>query len=161
MDCSLPGSTVHEIFQARKLESLPLPSPEDLPDPGIKSASSTFASGFFHHSATGEADLCLMSSKRRNNSVIRVFLIELLWGKNAKSSFYIRLWSLANLNHDFRSWPSGLPSDRDLELRNRKQLAKKRFFKLLYPLPLTHCFFQYRLRVPEQSVLVKKLLRVH
>ena len=27
MDCSLPGSSVHEIFQARVLEWVPLPSP--------------------------------------------------------------------------------------------------------------------------------------
>ena len=33
--CSLPDSSVHEIFQARILESgLPFPSSRDLPDPG-------------------------------------------------------------------------------------------------------------------------------
>ena len=36
MDCNLPGSSVHGILQARTLERLPLPSPGDLPDPGIK-----------------------------------------------------------------------------------------------------------------------------
>ena len=30
--CSLPGSSVHEISQARILEWLPFPPPEDLPD---------------------------------------------------------------------------------------------------------------------------------
>ena len=39
MDCSLPGSSVHGILQARILEWLPLPSPEDLPDPGIEPRS--------------------------------------------------------------------------------------------------------------------------
>ena len=39
MDCSLPGSPVHGIFQARILESLPFPSPGDLPDPGIEPGS--------------------------------------------------------------------------------------------------------------------------
>ena len=34
-----PGSPVHGMFQARILEWLPFPSPRDLPDPGIKSAS--------------------------------------------------------------------------------------------------------------------------
>ena len=34
MDYSLPGSSVHRIFQARILEWLPFPSPGDLPDPG-------------------------------------------------------------------------------------------------------------------------------
>ena len=37
MDCSLPCSSIHGIFQARVLEN---PSPEDLPDPGIEAGSS-------------------------------------------------------------------------------------------------------------------------
>ena len=39
MDCSLPGSSAHGIFQARILEWVPLPIPRDLPDPGIEPAS--------------------------------------------------------------------------------------------------------------------------
>ena len=39
MDCSLPGSSVHGIFQARILEWVAIPSPGDLPDPGIEPAS--------------------------------------------------------------------------------------------------------------------------
>ena len=47
LDCSLSGSSVHEIVQARILEGiviplasgLPFPSPGDLPDPGIKPGS--------------------------------------------------------------------------------------------------------------------------
>ena len=39
MDCSPPGSSVHEIFQARILEGLPFPSPGDLPNPGIEPRS--------------------------------------------------------------------------------------------------------------------------
>jgi len=39
MDCSLPGSSVHEILQARILEWAAFPSPGDLPDPGIKPKS--------------------------------------------------------------------------------------------------------------------------
>ena len=35
MDCSLPGSAVHGLVQARMLEWLPSPSPRDLPDPEI------------------------------------------------------------------------------------------------------------------------------
>ena len=38
MDCSLPGSSVHGITQARILE-LPFPPPENIPDPGIKPTS--------------------------------------------------------------------------------------------------------------------------
>ena len=40
MDCSLPGSSVHGIFQARVLEWVAI-STGDLPDPGIKPGSPT------------------------------------------------------------------------------------------------------------------------
>ena len=43
MDCSLTGSPVHGIVQARTLENgnigLSFPSPRDLPDPGIEPGS--------------------------------------------------------------------------------------------------------------------------
>ena len=38
MDCSLPGSSVHGILQARIL-GWPFPSPGDFSDPGIKPVS--------------------------------------------------------------------------------------------------------------------------
>ena len=41
MDCSLPGSFIHGIFQARVLEWVPFPSPGDLPNSGIKPRSPT------------------------------------------------------------------------------------------------------------------------
>ena len=40
MDYSPPGSSVHEIFQARILEQVAIsPPPEDLSDPGIEPES--------------------------------------------------------------------------------------------------------------------------
>ena len=39
--CSLPGSSVHKILQARILEWVAIPPPGDLPDPGIEPASLT------------------------------------------------------------------------------------------------------------------------
>ena len=36
MECSPQISIVYGILQARILEGLPFPSPEDLPDPGIE-----------------------------------------------------------------------------------------------------------------------------
>ena len=39
MDCSLPGSTIRGIFQARILEWVAIPSPGDLPDPRIELGS--------------------------------------------------------------------------------------------------------------------------
>ena len=41
MDCRLPGSSVHGIFQGRVLDELPFPSPVDLPDPGMEPRSLT------------------------------------------------------------------------------------------------------------------------
>ena len=37
MDCSLPGSSVHGISQARNWSGFLFPSPGDLPNPGIRS----------------------------------------------------------------------------------------------------------------------------
>ena len=50
MNCSLAGSPVHGILQARILEWLPFPPPGDLPNAGIEPAcltSPALAGGFF------------------------------------------------------------------------------------------------------------------
>ena len=39
MDCSPPGSSVHEILQARILEWVDFPFSRDLPNPGIEPGS--------------------------------------------------------------------------------------------------------------------------
>ena len=39
MDCSLPGSSVHCILQARILEWVAIPFSRDLPDPGMEPGS--------------------------------------------------------------------------------------------------------------------------
>ena len=41
MDCSPPGSSVHEVLQARILEWIAMPSSKDLPNPGIEPRSPT------------------------------------------------------------------------------------------------------------------------
>ena len=41
MDCRLPGSSVHGIFQTRVLEWVAISSPGDLPNPGIEPGSAT------------------------------------------------------------------------------------------------------------------------
>ena len=58
MDCNTPGSPVRGILQARILEWVAMPSPGDLPDPGIELASlmsPALAGGFFATGATWEA----------------------------------------------------------------------------------------------------------
>ena len=55
MGCSLWGSSVHGILQARILEWVPISSSGDVPDPGIEPASLTFpalAGKFFTTSTT-------------------------------------------------------------------------------------------------------------
>ena len=58
MDCSPPGSSVHEILQARILEWVAMPFSRDHPDPGFKPTSPTspaLTGGFFTPSTTWEA----------------------------------------------------------------------------------------------------------
>ena len=58
MDCILPGSSVHEILQARILEWVAILTPGHLPDPRIEPASPmspALAGRFFTTSATWEA----------------------------------------------------------------------------------------------------------
>ena len=47
MGCSPPGSSIHGISQARIPEWVAIPSPGDLPDPGIESKSPGLAARFF------------------------------------------------------------------------------------------------------------------
>ena len=57
MDCSPPGSSARGIFQATILEWVAIPSPGDIPNPGIKPifVSPTLAGGFFTANTTWEA----------------------------------------------------------------------------------------------------------
>ena len=54
MDCHLPGSSVHGISQAIILEWVALPSPGDLPDPGIETASAALQADSLLLSPWGE-----------------------------------------------------------------------------------------------------------
>ena len=63
VDCSLPGSSVHGIPQARILEWVVFSPPGDLPNPGIKPASlpsPAVAGKFFTTSATWEAQVAIV-----------------------------------------------------------------------------------------------------
>ena len=53
MDCSLPGSSVHGILQARILEWVPCLPPGDLPNPGIKYRSSALQADSLLSESTG------------------------------------------------------------------------------------------------------------
>ena len=45
LDCSLPGFSIHEVFQARVLEWAAIPSPGDLHHPGIQPRSLALQAG--------------------------------------------------------------------------------------------------------------------
>ena len=47
MDYSLPGSSVHGTVHVRILEWAAIPSPGDLPDPGMEPTLPASADGFF------------------------------------------------------------------------------------------------------------------
>ena len=59
MDCSLPGSSAHGIFQQEYWSGLPFPSPGDLPDPGFQPVSpvSPALTGTFSTSWTNRESL--------------------------------------------------------------------------------------------------------
>ena len=62
MYCSLPCSSVHEIFQARILEWGYISSSRDLPDPGIKPTSPVLpalAGGIFTTKSTSRVQFAL------------------------------------------------------------------------------------------------------
>ena len=54
MDYSLPGSSVHGIFQARILEWVAISSSGDLPSPGTEPASPALAGGYFSTESLGK-----------------------------------------------------------------------------------------------------------
>ena len=69
MDCSLPGSSVHEISQARILEWVAISYSRDLLNPGIEPkslASPALADSFFTTGATREAQSSCKQSCKYN-----------------------------------------------------------------------------------------------
>ena len=59
MDCSLSGSSVYGIHQARILESIVLLLPGELPDPRTKPVSPASAGGFFTSELSGKLSSAL------------------------------------------------------------------------------------------------------
>ena len=76
MDYSLPGSSVHGVSQVRMLEGLPCPSPGDLSNPGIETASllsPALAGVFFTTSATWEAPLSHAATAKSLQSCLTLY----------------------------------------------------------------------------------------
>ena len=62
MDCSSPGSSVHEFSRQEYWSRLPFPSPGDLPNPGIKPKSPTL-----------QADSLLSEPPLNDNNLVILF----------------------------------------------------------------------------------------
>ena len=73
MDCSLLGSSVHEILQARILEWGAILSPGDLPYPGVEIPSPALAGGFFTIEPPGKLNTKYQFSSVQLLSRIRLF----------------------------------------------------------------------------------------
>ena len=71
MDCGLPGSSVYGISRARTLEWAALPSPGDLPHPGIEPASSVLAGGFFTTEPPGKPKYTIVRKKIKKKTVTK------------------------------------------------------------------------------------------
>ena len=61
MHCSPPGSSVHELFQARILEWVVISSSREFPDPGIEPMSPVLAGGTFTNEPLGKAPQLISS----------------------------------------------------------------------------------------------------
>ena len=69
MDCNPPGSCVHGIVQARKLEWLPFPSPAVLLNPGIEPGSPALQADALLSEPQGSpyTHICLLNSLGRED----------------------------------------------------------------------------------------------
>ena len=87
MDCSPAVSSVHGIFQEEYWSSLPCPSPEDLPNPGIEPCDRTHCRQIFYH-------LCHQGSLRILEWVTYPFSRETSWPRNRTRVSWILVDSL-------------------------------------------------------------------
>ena len=76
IDCSLSGSSVHGILQARILKWVPFPSPGDLPDPGIKPPSPALQTDFLPTEPLGKP----------NSSLSILYILYIDWSSGTKES---------------------------------------------------------------------------
>ena len=65
IDCSLPGSSVHGILQARTLEWVAMPSSKDLADPGIKLRSLALRADSLPSEPPGKPTAPLQKKKKK------------------------------------------------------------------------------------------------
>ena len=88
MDCSPPGSSVHEVLQARILEWVAIPFSRGSSQPRGQNWVSCIASGFFTIWATREAPAWLQVCVTRGESYHLIFIL-ILTGWDAPTEFLL------------------------------------------------------------------------
>ena len=81
VDCSPPGSSVLGILQARILERVAIPSPGDLPNPGIKPRSPALQADSLPAEPLGKPliyNVVLASGVQESDSVVHIYIPILL-----------------------------------------------------------------------------------
>ena len=83
MDCSPPGSSIHEISQAIILEWVSSSASRGFPPPGMKPtspASPAWAGGFFTTEAPGKVNHMVVLCKRRSPQLLSTLTCSVSWG---------------------------------------------------------------------------------
>ena len=86
MDCSPPGSSVHGTVQAKGLEWVAFPPPEDLPDPGTELASlasPVLAGRFFTTEPCGKIPPYNMLTSKNIFSSVQLISFPILMSPNS------------------------------------------------------------------------------
>ena len=95
MDCSLPDSSVHGISQARKLEGFP--SPGDLPNLVMKSASPAFKGDSLPLIHQGNPYKSIGMAKIQNTDTSKCSQVCKMWTKRNSCSLLVGLQNTATL----------------------------------------------------------------
>ena len=102
MDCNPPGSSVHELFQARILEWLPFLFPGDLPDPVIKPGSPSIAGRVFIFWGTflmkQNIELFIWSSSPTPGHMSKKKVKTLIWKDTCIPIFIAALFTITKLS---------------------------------------------------------------
>ena len=126
MDCNLPGSSVHGIFQSKYWSRLPFPSPGDFPNPEIKPTfllSPALAAmlryqlshqGSPHPQAWMQKILADIYCSKQLHAVSHLKCSKKLWGRIELPSPFGRWrnWGLEDLNTLVRLKPSSISLQR-------------------------------------------------
>jgi len=87
MDCSLSGSSVHGIFQARVLEWIAISFSRDLPDPGIEPRSPALQADAYCLSHQGSQNYCTVAlNSHDSKAVLKILQARLQQHTNRENS---------------------------------------------------------------------------